>query len=288
VVIAIIAILIALLVPAVQKVREAAARTECTNHLKQLALGFHNYHDTYRRFPAEPRQTGQVSLYTYVLPYVEQAAIYNQIWPMIQAGQTTQAAQLTVTQNMAVPIFFCPSRRSANGPYDDYCSAYSAGITEADVTNYVQEAAGYRTIFDNPSGITLTVIGNGAGTSNTLLLAHKVMRPSNYGGGSGTDRGWAYTRVTAGGNQPSGYQHMRWADTFGNGASAHKGYSPDGDTVDENHMGGPHPAGSPVAYADGSVRIYLYGYTDPGLSWSEVAVFQALWAYNRGVNVAAP
>lgn len=74
VVIAIIAILIGLLVPAVQKVREAAARTQDANNLKQLALGLHNYHDSYKKFPLGNNNSAAV-LYSWIgaiRPYVEQ------------------------------------------------------------------------------------------------------------------------------------------------------------------------------------------------------------------------
>jgi prepilin-type N-terminal cleavage/methylation domain-containing protein len=132
VVIAIIAILIALLVPAVQKVRDAAAMTDCRNRVKQLALACHGYHDAYKTLPrngainnvgtGNPSGAGccgpgdaRWSWLARILPYVEQGAIYQ------QAGiPTTAPANSVATQTViATPIglFFCPAdSASANAP----------------------------------------------------------------------------------------------------------------------------------------------------------------------------
>ena len=78
VVIAIIAILIALLLPAVQQAREAARRTQCKNHLKQLGLALHNYHDPHLRFPPGGNYPTYASFYVGLLPFLDQAPAYNQ------------------------------------------------------------------------------------------------------------------------------------------------------------------------------------------------------------------
>jgi prepilin-type N-terminal cleavage/methylation domain-containing protein/prepilin-type processing-associated H-X9-DG protein len=283
VVIAIIAILIGLLVPAVQKVREAAARTQCSNNLKQLGLAFHNYHDTNKRFPAEGNST-PISFYVRLLPFVEQSALFNQIQPLLAAGNY-KGVQSVCTP---VPVFLCPSRRGTEaGALDDYCGAHNGGIQENALTSFIPAASGYRTILDttstavNPHGLTLSTVSNGAGTSNVLLLSHKVIRPTNYSGPSGNDQGFAVCPGN-GGN----WNHMRWADAFGGGSSAGKGYTPDDNNVDENHMGGPHPGGSPVLFADGSVHNYAYGYTDGGPINNDDAFWQLMWAWNRTVPTA--
>jgi prepilin-type N-terminal cleavage/methylation domain-containing protein len=90
VVIAIIAVLIALLLPAVQQAREAARRTQCRNNLKQLGLSLHNYHDAFKLFPASSYSNGwcagggaadpvvlNISGLTLLLPYIDQAPLYN-------------------------------------------------------------------------------------------------------------------------------------------------------------------------------------------------------------------
>ena len=77
VVIAIIAILIALLLPAVQQAREAARRTTCKNHLKQIGLAIPNFHDTYDALPPIVNHAGGPTLWFHILPYVDQAPLYN-------------------------------------------------------------------------------------------------------------------------------------------------------------------------------------------------------------------
>jgi len=122
VVIAIIGILIALLLPAVQAAREAARRSQCSNNLKQLGLGLHNYHDVNKRMPIGARRGGATggwgaSFYVGLLPYVEQNAIF-QNWPWgasdgycagngrLQGAAPTPCIDI---RNILISAFRCPS-----------------------------------------------------------------------------------------------------------------------------------------------------------------------------------
>src|SRR5262249_49482973 len=114
VVIAIIAILVSLLLPAVQKVREAASRTTCENNLKQIGLAMHNYHDAQDSFPVgyyAPTPWPQLDngpgwgWGAFLLPYLEQSNLYNQIDFKIGVGDPASAA----VRSTFLKIFFCPS-----------------------------------------------------------------------------------------------------------------------------------------------------------------------------------
>jgi prepilin-type N-terminal cleavage/methylation domain-containing protein len=149
VVIAIIGVLVGMLMVAVQKAREAAARISCVNNLKQIALACHTYHDAVNSMPNE---NGGGSFYVQILANVE------------------QQNQVGATSYSPVKVFICPSRRTAQAAWADYVYVYAAGTVDFPI------------LYTSGGGIgnTLGAITNANGTSNTALLSHRWITPTSY------------------------------------------------------------------------------------------------------------
>lgn len=190
VVIAIIAILIGLLLPAVQKVREAAARMKCQNHLKQLGLAAHNFESTYQTLPpgewTRPTDGGanRPTLAAVLLAYVEQANKFSQFNFTVDVSVAANAT----ARRQDVPIFLCPS--------DSSTAAMSDGGLPVGRISYfgnIGAVADSRLNSDPRGGVFyVTSVGAGEtpkgapilsitdGTSNTAMFA-EVMRANNAG-----------------------------------------------------------------------------------------------------------
>ncbi|MEA1951376.1 MAG: DUF1559 domain-containing protein, partial [Planctomycetota bacterium] len=189
VVIAIIGILIALLLPAVQAAREAARRMQCSAHLKQIGLAFHNYHTNHGVLPDSGKDKGNCAtgccnsldrggwnFFYQIMPFVEQQTLYDE--PDDYA-----------IYNTAVPIYYCPTRRRAELYPEDSSSpsgrADYAGC-RGDVTGRVRA-----------NGTVVTRVCDRAvdfgeikdGLAFTLLVAEKQTNP-DYLGKSGGDNEW--------------------------------------------------------------------------------------------------
>ncbi len=178
VVIAIIAILIGLLLPAVQKVREAAARMQCQNNIKQCSLALHNYADGHEaKLPAmsaayAPQNKLIAAPHFGLLPYIEQNSTYQEI--IAQSNLDYVSASLvggTNVYSIRIKMYFCPSdpTTSNTGSIANY--AFNSRVF-GDPHPYTPATFGAK------SQYSLHILGDG--TSNTLMLAEVYYRPTFY------------------------------------------------------------------------------------------------------------
>ncbi|HBI45341.1 MAG TPA: prepilin-type cleavage/methylation domain-containing protein [Planctomycetales bacterium] len=269
VVIAIIAILIGLLLPAVQKVREAASRMSCANNLKQIGLAFQMHHDSFNILPGnggwdgqqsiqaangtpfypntddyaaplpfywgvgDPKRVGanQTGSWAYaILPYIEQKSQYDsRLW------------------TLPVKLYICPSRRPATAQLavnDDH-GVYSGGGWLWGKTDYAANAL----VCSNRPGGCLNLLNITDGTSHTLLVGEKAIDPNVWAVGS-----WYWDEpFFLGGSY----------GTSRTGGGLIRDLAGDYEAARDN-WGSPHPAGPQFVFADGSVHLIPYA-TAPGV-----------------------
>jgi len=257
VVIAIIAILIGLLLPAVQKVREAANRISCTNNLKQIGLGLHNHHDVYQYFPHAggdgpdknccnaSTRVGWTWMY-HLTPFIEQENVYKE----------PSDANVAST---AIKIYYCPSRRQPTR----YGSASTARCDYAGNGGRNMAEEGKDGVFvrqwKNPGSKPVnapveqfrTIADITDGTTNTIMVGEKQCHPSVLGSSGGDNEVWN--------NSGWDQDHVRFGEALPEPDDKHPNSTQP--TFWSVRFGGSHPGGFPAAMCDGSVRFIRYGMT---------------------------
>jgi prepilin-type N-terminal cleavage/methylation domain-containing protein/prepilin-type processing-associated H-X9-DG protein len=265
VVIAIIAILIGLLLPAVQKVREAANRMKCTNNLKQLGLAMHNHHDTVGYFP--PPATSQVFepgwAPTHVwgpffMAYIEQDNVgrlyrWDRNWfdPLNQPVVTTQVRLMLCPSAPTGRVDKAPPSTVPAGPWESAPSDYTPttriaqGAINAGFVNYTPADINGMMVTNQKLGFADVLDG----TSNTIALAEDAGRPQRWRVGKLVTAQLANSAAS-------------WADR--NNLIAPTGAKADGSSrvgpcamncTNDNELYSFHPSGVNAVFGDGSVHF---------------------------------
>ena len=273
VVIAIIAILIGLLLPAVQKVREAAARMQCSNNLKQQGLALHNYHSTYEMLPqgnspytsAAPYE-GSWSWMNYILPYLEQDNAYRTAKAFASSGGSNWYSWYNPIAATKMKMFNCPSDSRGAQVYPG-----EPGIRDQALTGYLGNSGTTATALNGMlyirSKVRFTDVTDG--TSNTIMVGE---RPPN----SNLEFGWWFAAygydgrgnadclMTSNDVAVASYFISNYNSAPNqpcNGSAATKiGLQPGNPNIgcDAAHYWSFHTGGAQFMMGDGSVRMVTY------------------------------
>ena len=271
VVIAIIGILVGMLFPAIQAVREAARRTTCSNNMRQHVIATHNFEGVFKHFPPGGSRTGHggYTWGTYILPYIEQENIHGEVleecgdWGPDPNGRVGSifcngywAGNWTIPgpENHVIPVFICPT---------DTLPVIRPSVSvdwQCGKSNYAGCLGGGHNANDGIYNRFMTSIRRFAsvkdGTSNTIMYGEVGGPfPGAPNGENPTFPLWAGSPKKGGSNSLSHFANLREA-WYGVPINLSSGGGPTGDPDDWNTgFGSAHPAGCNFSYADGSVQF---------------------------------
>lgn len=314
VVIAIIAVLVGLLLPAVQQAREAARRAQCLNNLKQMGVALHSYHSSHGTFPpgfisrlSDPNwkyETGNTrsfpnelgpgwSFFALMLPYIDQKNLHDQI----DFNLPISASENANGRRQSVELFQCPSETSGriievttcgNPPTESNTPTF---VTDAAVCSYVGSLGGgssadpnigayewqpFNGVFHRNSRIRVTDITDG--TSNTIGIGERMSRIAESSWvGVVPGQNIVYNQTNPPSpqfNPPTNPPCHKWRPPITSILVHARSGAPNGPTSSPSSFHGPHPAGCNFLLMDGSTRVITDGIGLP--------VFRALCTRNGG------
>lgn len=266
VVLAIIGALAGLLLPAIQKVRERSLRTDCQNHLRQLILALHHYHDAHTVLPAGVALSGSSEVLVlsgwelHLLPFIEQTALWQQALDDYHENQSIGGPPPHRGLSMVVPLFTCPADpRIQTAQYssrDDLTVAFTSFLGVCGQNCLKNDGVLYRNSRTKLADVT-------DGLSNTLFVGE---RPP----GSDFHYGWWYggrgQPWSSAGDMILGIREPN-LELIVPGSPCGPGFYSFGpsrfdDPCGAFHFWSPHSGGTNFAFGDGAVRFLSYGARD--------------------------